>query len=260
MTNPIDTFDPDLMRENLEVLAENPYPGNGIVLGLSSNGYQAIQAYWIMGQDEDSRSQILFDNEEDEVIALDTIKDFRQTSYQQVMVGTDHTDPIHVISNGYQTEAIVDRLEDESEYMGYDSFVDSLLLVDFDPDSPNYTPSIFAMTHVSTIFNGISRSSYGYSIIRRNPTTGRPEHTFGYGLLNEIPAGAGICFHTYASEGSPLPSFTGSPYPIEVCDDIEATADMLWLNLDEENRVALAVKSIDRKTGEIAIKIINQLG
>lgn len=257
MTNPVDAFGTGLMRENLEALAENPYPGNGIVLGVSEGGDQAIQAYWIMGQTERMRNQILV-KEDFEVKTEPFVEDPSLIIYS-ALSSTDHIDPVHVLSNGSQTRKAINWLEDY-EYSGHDRFIDALRGEDFESDSPNYTPRISGMTYIPTNPNGKANGTYSYSIIRRNPITGKSEHTYSYGLLDETPTGTGICFHTYAGEGDPLPSFTGSPYPIEVYEDLETTADMLWANLNEENRVALAVKSIDRKTGEIAIKIINQLG
>ena len=38
-------------------LAENPYPGRGIVMGRTANN-QAVIAYFIMGRSENSRNRI----------------------------------------------------------------------------------------------------------------------------------------------------------------------------------------------------------
>ncbi len=66
--------------------------------------------------------------------------------------------------------------------------------------------------------------------------------------------------HTYDGDGDPLPSFSGMPYGIELPgEDGEQIAANLWENLDAENRVALAVKTIDRETGRFVINIVNQL-
>ncbi len=41
------------------LLARNPYPGRGIVVGASSDGRCAAVAYFIMGRSENSRNRIL---------------------------------------------------------------------------------------------------------------------------------------------------------------------------------------------------------
>ena len=40
------------------LLAENTYPGRGIVVGLSEDGKKAAFAYFIMGRSENSRNRI----------------------------------------------------------------------------------------------------------------------------------------------------------------------------------------------------------
>ena len=54
--------------------------------------------------------------------------------------------------------------------------------------------------------------------------------------------------------------FAGSPYAVPLDGHAIEIADTLWGALDEKNRVALAVKTIDRATGKIAIELVNQLG
>ena len=41
------------------LLAENTYPGRGIVLGLDETGKKAVAAYFIMGRSENSRNRVL---------------------------------------------------------------------------------------------------------------------------------------------------------------------------------------------------------
>ncbi len=40
------------------LLAENPYPGRGIVLGVTSDGKQSVALYFIMGRSENSRNRV----------------------------------------------------------------------------------------------------------------------------------------------------------------------------------------------------------
>ena len=40
------------------LLAGNPYPGRGIVLGKTTDGKQSVAAYFIMGRSENSRNRV----------------------------------------------------------------------------------------------------------------------------------------------------------------------------------------------------------
>ena len=59
-------------------------------------------------------------------------------------------------------------------------------------------------------------------------------------------------------DGSPLPSFEGEPKLVEIGNDIDAFAQMLWENLNEENKVSLFVRYIDIATGEYQTRIVNK--
>ena len=41
-----------------EKLASNPYPGRGIVLGMSADGKTSVAAYFIMGRSVNSRNRV----------------------------------------------------------------------------------------------------------------------------------------------------------------------------------------------------------
>ena len=46
-----------------ELLASNPYPGRGIVVGKSEDGKSAVIAYFIMGRSENSRNRVFTERE-----------------------------------------------------------------------------------------------------------------------------------------------------------------------------------------------------
>ena len=64
--------------------------------------------------------------------------------------------------------------------------------------------------------------------------------------------------HTYMHDGNPLPSFEGEPKLVEVLDNMEEFADLLWNSLNEENKVSLFVRYIDIETGNYETKIVNK--
>ena len=45
-------------------LAENPYPGRGIVLGRTADNKKAAVAYFIMGRSENSRNRVFEETED----------------------------------------------------------------------------------------------------------------------------------------------------------------------------------------------------
>ena len=59
-------------------------------------------------------------------------------------------------------------------------------------------------------------------------------------------------------DGNPLPSFEGEPKWVEIDGDIDEFTNMLWTNLNEENKVSLFVRFIDIATGEYETRIINK--
>ena len=59
-------------------------------------------------------------------------------------------------------------------------------------------------------------------------------------------------------DGNPLPSFEGEPKLVSIPNDIDEFTDMLWTNLNEDNKVSLFVRYIDIETGAYETKIVNK--
>ena len=132
------------------------------------------------------------------------------------------------------------------------TFEQSLRSREFEPDGPNFTPSISGLLHVE---NGAF--DYSLSILKSND--GDPSCCNRYTFTYDKPiAGQGHFIHTYMHDGNPLPSFSGEPKKVEIPNDLEAFAAMLWESLNEENKVSLFVRYIDIETGAYETKIINK--
>ena len=72
-------------------------------------------------------------------------------------------------------------------------------------------------------------------------------------------AGVGHFIATYSGDGSPLPAFDGDPQMLPLLDDIDATLDLYWSALNDDNKVSLMVKSIDADdTADVRIANKNQ--
>lgn len=228
-------------------LQENAYPGRGIVLGRSEDGTKAVAAYFIMGRSENSRNRIFV--EEGEGIRTQAFDPSKLTDpsliiYAPVRVLGHRT----IVTNGDQTDTVYEGMEKGL------TFEQSLRSREFEPDAPNYTPRI---SGVMEIENGTY--SYSLSILKSN--NGDPaccnRYTFSY---ENCAAGEGHFIHTYLHDGNPLPSFEGEPKLVAIPNDMEKFTNMLWNNLNPENKVSLFVRYIDIATDkyETVIKNKNQ--
>ena len=221
------------------------YHGRGIVIGKSADGTKAVIAYFIMGRSENSRNRVFVeDGEGIRTQAFDPSKlsDPSLIIYAPVRVLGNKT----IVTNGDQTDTIY-KLMDKQQ-----TFEQALRTREFEPDAPNYTPRISGIMHVE---NG--EYNYAMSILKSN--NGNPDacnrYTFAYS--NPV-AGEGHFIHTYMGDGNPLPSFEGEPKLVEMMDDMDAFAEMLWSSLNEDNKVSLFVRYIDIATGECKSRIINK--
>ncbi len=223
-------------------LNTNSYPGRGIVLGKSADGKNAVIAYFIMGRSVNSRNRIFEVNDRSGIRtkAFDESKmeDPSLIIYNPVLEYEDTT----IVTNGDQTDTVYDFLAQGK------SFCEALFTREFEPDEPNYTPRISGMVRA----NG----DYTMSILKSN--NGVPEclrFFFDY----PAQAGLGHFIHTYKCDGNPIPSFEGEPTPVEITDSsIDEFTDMIWENLNEDNKVSLFTRYINLETGETETRIINK--
>ena len=232
-------------RNIAKELANNAYPGRGIIIGRSEDGTKAVTAYFIMGRSENSRNRIFV--EEGEGIRTQAFDPSKLTDpsliiYAPVRVLGNKT----IVTNGDQTDTIYEGMDRQL------TFEQSLRSREFEPDAPNYTPRISGILHIEgQVFN------YAMSILKSN--NGNPEacnrYTFAYSNPVE---GEGHFIHTYREDGNPLPSFEGEPKLVEIKGEIDEFAKMLWESLNEENKVSLFVRYIDLETGKYETRIINK--
>ena len=228
-----------------KLLSENAYPGRGIILGKSPDGKNAVIAYFIMGRSVNSRNRVFeatADGIRTKAFDESKLSDPHLIIYSPVRVLGNKT----IVTNGDQTDTI---------YAGMDcqqTFEQSLRCREYEDDAPNYTPRISGIVHRE---NGAM--NYALSILKSadgNPDSVR-RFTFGY----ENPVnGEGHFIHTYMGDGNPLPSFEGEPEKITVANDIDVFTNMLWENLNEDNKVSLFVRYIDLESGKATDRIVNK--
>lgn len=226
-------------------LRGNAYPGRGIVLGRSEDGTKAVAAYFIMGRSENSRNRIFVeDGEGIRTQAFDPSKltDPSLIIYAPVRVLGNKT----IVTNGDQTDTVYDLMEKGQ------TFEQALRTREFEPDAPNYTPRISGIMEIE---NG--SYSFSLSILKSDNGDSAACSRYTYSYENCL-AGEGRFIHTYKCDGNPLPSFEGEPKLVAIPNNMEKFTNMLWLNLNEENKVSLFVRYIDIETGSYETTIVNK--
>ena len=227
------------------LLSQNSYPGRGIVIGRCSGGRHAIIAYFIMGRSANSRNRIFVeDGEGIRTKAFDEsrMEDPSLIIYAPVRVLGNKT----IVTNGDQTDTIYEGMDRQM------TFEQSLRQRTFEPDAPNYTPRISGIVHLVD-------HTYNYALSILKSDDGDPSSVNRFTFAYDNPkAGEGRFLHTYQSDGDPLPSFTGEPVKVRLEGDIDSFTNMLWENLNEDNKVSLFVRYIDIESGEYESRIINK--
>jgi len=225
------------------ILAAHAYPGRGIILGRSADNKYGVVAYFIMGRSVNSRNRVFVTTDDGiRTRAFDESKmvDPSLIIYHPVR----RIDAGLIVTNGDQTDTIRDYM------VAGKSFADGLRTRCFEPDPPNYTPRISGLL--------ASDGSYKLSILKS--ADGNPDcnHRFFYEYDAPV-AGFGHFIHTYQENLDPLPSFEGEPRRV-ICDapNAQAFADLLWANLNEDNKVSLYVAYVDLATGETDTVIVNK--
>ena len=139
---------------------------------------------------------------------------------------------IDIITNGDQTNTIFDHINDGG------SFESALETREFEPDAPNFPPRISGI-----IYYCFPRNVFTYKLSILKSSNGRPVcNRFYYDYTTEN--GIGHFIHTYKCDGNPIPSFYGEPEEVELPNTAQDLADMIWNNLNEDNKVSLFVRCV----------------
>ena len=224
-----------------EELKSNSYPGRGIILGRTADGKQSAIAYFIMGRSENSRNRV-FVKEPDGI---------RTEAYDPAKLADPSLIIYHpvrqlgrglIVTNGDQTDTIRDFLEKGLP------FEQALRTREFEPDGPNWTPRISGLVSPD--------GSYKMSILKSADAEGSAcaRYTYEYPGL----AGVGHFLHTYVQDGSPIPTFQGEPERVAITGTMEEFTDLVWNNLNPDNKISLYVRFTDLATGAYQETIINK--
>ena len=225
-------------------LAQNTYPGRGLVVGRAAANDAWLLVYWIMGRSEHSRNRrFVVDGDilRTEPVDASLVEDPSLIIYEAML----SLPGCYLVSNGDQTRTIYDALQVGS---GFDA---ALATREREPDAPNYTPRISAMLDLRDAPGALTMS-----ILKANVAD--PAYTDRTTYRPALPpAGLGLCLTTYDGDGSPLPSFSQDPLLLPCEGDMHAVLDVYWDALDADNRLALAVKRIP-DSGAVELIIRNR--
>ena len=232
------------IRTAAQLVGGNPYPGRGIILGMTPDGTKAAAAYFIMGRSENSRNRIFTERDGEvftEPFDASRVKDPSLIIYAAIRQYENNL----IVTNGDQTDTVYEGLKAGK------SFSEALESRCFEPDGPNFTPRISGM-----ITFGENDFTYQMSILKSADAEGSAcnRYTFRYAPL----PGLGHFLHTYVTDGNPIPTFQGEPERIRIENDIDAFTGGLWEALDASNRISLYVRYTDLKTGKTENRMINK--
>ena len=231
------------IKDELNSLA---YHGSGIIIGKSADGKRAVTAYFIMGRSVNSRNRVFVaEGDAMRTKAFDESKmvDPHLIIYYPVRTLGNST----IVTHGDQTDTIAELMAKGL------TFEQSLRTREFEDDKPNFTPRISGI-----IEREDGKMNFSMSILKSAEGDDSSCERFTYAYSNPI-AGKAKFIHTYDREGDPLPSFEGEPKTLELPDvSIDDLTDLIWTNLNEDNKVSLFVRYIDIESGATETRIINK--
>lgn len=228
----------------LDLIEKSAYPGRGIAIGMTPDANHMVQVYWIMGRSPSSRNRVFV--EEPDGVRTDTVDKSAPVDPLTMYYPVRAIGNCHIVTNGDQTDTIYVAVQLGS------TFESALNTRTFEPDQPNYTPRISGVVDLDS-----KVSAYQLAVLKaidHNPKY-CTRHFFNYEAA--IP-GIGHCITTYPDDGSPLPSFAGEPLPVPMVNGLEATRDLYWNALNQDNRVSLLVKFIHTGSRESQLTIVNK--
>ncbi len=202
-----------------EYLADNSYPGRGIITGCYNN--EKVIGYFIMGRSQNSRNRIFA--RKDDIIYTKAFDESKVRDPSLIIYNAirNYDDDI-IVTNGDQTDTIYQYLNEGK------SFKDALDTREHEPDAPNYTSRISALLQQDSV-----------QIAQLKEENGKCNRLYWQlPLKNNI----GYFISTYLHDGDPLPAFTGTPLEFTIDEPFEQFAEKTWASLNEDNKISLYVR------------------
>ena len=227
-----------------EALSVNPYPGRGIIMGLSEDGHTAIAAYFIMGRSAGSRNRV-FEKTETGIRTRAFDESILPDPSLYIYTPVLAIDNYLIVTNGDQTDTIATHIQNNG------SFETALRTRTYEPD-PLRTPRVSGIMRFNE--NGFS---YKLSILKCVDESCEACGRYFFEYAQPI-AGVGYFLHTYSQNEDEVISFQGEPVPVSVSGSIDNFTENIWYALNEDNRVSLYTRFVGLTTGGIEWRIVNK--
>ncbi len=233
------------IRKLEELLAGNAYPGRGIVAGRNEKG-ETLCAYFIMGRSANSRNRI-FAWRDSDTLETRAFDESRMEDPSLIIYAPARRLPDGrvIVTNGDQTDTIYDFLREGK------CWEDALRTRVFEPDAPNYTPRISLLLE-----SGKGKPLFRFSILKSLDGDDSVIQRQFFETEN-ARCGEGFFLHTYAGDGSPLPSFGGEPERVTVEGSLDAFTENVWNHLNMDNKISLLTFRFTSE-GEWETRVINK--
>ena len=227
-------------NHDLSFLSSNDYWGRGIMIGTS--GRRIAVAYFIMGRSENSRNRYFYQEGDKVAIApYDPAKLEDPTLIIYYPVKTVGNQLI--VTNGDQTDTVEEHLNQGG------TFESALRTREFEPDGPHFTPRISGIVDMT---DGMFKMSILKNIDGIGKECGR--YFYEYAPVD----GTARFIHTYEGNATPLPTFEGEPWKVEIPEDLDVFTETIWKSLNEDNKISLCTMMIDMDTNEKDVRILNK--
>ena len=227
-------------NHDLSFLSSNDYWGRGIMIGTS--GRRIAVAYFIMGRSENSRNRYFYQEGDKVAIApYDPAKLEDPTLIIYYPVKTVGNQLI--VTNGDQTDTVEEHLNQGG------TFESALRTREFEPDEPQFTPRISGIVDTTD-------GAFKMSILKNIDGIGKEcgRYFYEYAPVD----GTARFIHTYEGNATPLPTFEGEPWKVEIPEDLDIFTETIWKSLNEDNKISLCTMMIDMDTNEKDVRILNK--
>jgi len=224
-------FNQETAVKNAVKLAQNSYPGDGIILGISEDFQNIFQVSWLMRRDFLISKRIMLKASlnplETGLVGVSSEKEITEMDYN-LMLQKTYQMPWSIntfgVGNGNHTERLIkkDLIFNLDHFYSYKK-------------DHHCTPIISGLTSLSLESRMIKNQ---VAIIKKSKKSSKKIFAF---WNTENTPGYGHCIHAYAEDGDPLPSFEDEPYLVPLKGDTVNIADYYWELL---NPISIVVKKI----------------
>ena len=220
------------------------YPGRLVIAGLDETGKYFVQACAMTARSDPNRNR-LYAEPMHGLVRTEVANPSKPAGNPELTLydAMIECGPHFVVGNGRQTAVLMEWMEGRG---------DSLWKFGYEDDPPVFTSRITAVSvlrpNPQIILCAIRKSPHNEEAI---------EHSRNY-LLHDMEPGIGWFLTTYKCDGDPPSPSEGMPYELPLKSSMEPLTDELWDALNQENRVALAVKFIELKSGISSLTLRNK--